>query len=547
MDSEREIIIHDNDCSRHIIKAIVGESIKLPDPIFIPDTAFIGWEDLKSGKIYYGQITVECDLELFAFRLVIETRAVGKLDNCGMAVLPDINYHGLNLKFYHGVYNAIPYIRLVINSKKYLHEIKKVDIGNNCKYFTSSLLDNPSIDEFRLIEQRKIKCQDGLLLLDDKFLCKIPKKISNVKIPNDLIYFSSDTFGHDYAVDTLELDFGKYIVDQRIWNKLNFKKLILHSNLRFDDLLELPLKLLGITTTDEENSARVDVIASSGKLSNFFISRETSNYIATTSDKILYGGKYIGFESCESFIILHKSYTLELLHCPNEINFQNKYSIREIYIVSDEKGKYLGDYCFSFLPRLTKILIRMKYFELAIGSFKYCKRLKYVDIPQDFSVIPEECFMNCKSLSSFNFPDNIKRIEAQAFRNCISLKDIELPASIENIHPSAFYGCENLEWISIFDKTPRHTENPSLCSYDGCVYDSNLTTLIICPEGRKRELEIPEGVINIQKDALINCKFITKIILPSTITDIDLNEFPAQCQDSVYRRFPSGMIRRLIN
>ena len=60
-----------------------------------------------------------------------------------------------------------------------------------------------------------------------------------------------------------------------------------------------------------------------------------------------------------------------------------------------------------------------------------------------------ESFKNCKSLEEIKLPDSVKEIGSGAFANCKALTSIELPAHIVNIGDYAFGGCSNLKTVVI--------------------------------------------------------------------------------------------------
>ena len=87
--------------------------------------------------------------------------------------------------------------------------------------------------------------------------------------------------------------------------------------------------------------------------------------------------------------------------------------------------------------------------EIGTGAFAYCSSLKSFDIPDGVEDIASQTFLECRSLSSVKIPDSVEKIGNTAFANCKALTSIELPAHISNIGDYAFGGCSNLKTVVI--------------------------------------------------------------------------------------------------
>lgn len=87
--------------------------------------------------------------------------------------------------------------------------------------------------------------------------------------------------------------------------------------------------------------------------------------------------------------------------------------------------------------------------EIGSGAFAYCSSLKSFDIPDGVEDIASQTFLECRSLSSVKIPDSVEKIGNTAFANCKALTSIELPAHISNIGDYAFGGCSNLKTVVI--------------------------------------------------------------------------------------------------
>lgn len=72
--------------------------------------------------------------------------------------------------------------------------------------------------------------------------------------------------------------------------------------------------------------------------------------------------------------------------------------------------------------------------------------------------IEHETFRECRSLSNITIPDSVELISQGAFRDCASLENIVLPKNLKLILPDAFFGC-GFKKISV----PSSTRIPNSC------------------------------------------------------------------------------------
>lgn len=114
--------------------------------------------------------------------------------------------------------------------------------------------------------------------------------------------------------------------------------------------------------------------------------------------------------------------------------------------------------------------------------------------------IGESAFSGCTNLSSLNI-EGTESIGDQAFKNCTSLASITLPQTITGIGTFAFAG-SGLTSITI----PRSVKQISDETFNGCTALKTAT--------------LEEGVETIGKNAFTNCKELTDITIPSTVTSI---------------------------
>lgn len=155
---------------------------------------------------------------------------------------------------------------------------------------------------------------------------------------------------------------------------------------------------------------------------------------------------------------------------------------------------------------------------LPAQTFYNCTSLGSVSIGSSISSIGSQAFAECTALSSVTIPSSVTSIGDKAFYDCSSLSAIAVPASVTSIGANAFTGCSRLGSISVA------SGNPSYASADGCLYNKAMTKLIRCPEG-KSGITISSGTTVIGSGSMEDCKAITSITLPESVTTIEANAF----------------------
>ena len=135
-------------------------------------------------------------------------------------------------------------------------------------------------------------------------------------------------------------------------------------------------------------------------------------------------------------------------------------------------------------------------------------------LPENVTHIEECAFFSCNKLEKIILPEKLLIIEDSSFAGCYNLASINIPSKVEYINNSAFRGCKNLRTISV-DPSSKFFTN-----YDDVLYDNNLTTLLICPEGKER-VSIYDKTKVIGECAFMNCQNIKQINIPDSIETIE--------------------------
>lgn len=136
------------------------------------------------------------------------------------------------------------------------------------------------------------------------------------------------------------------------------------------------------------------------------------------------------------------------------------------------------------------------------GTFYGCTNLALTSLPENWTYIPNGSFYQCKHLNIDSLPSGLSKIDIYAFyESNISLNS--LPNGLKTIGASAFCRCNRIK----IDKLPDNCKIQD--SYVNGAFDSTSITINKVPEGNTAITSI-----------FYNCKGITNIELPSTITNL---------------------------
>ena len=235
---------------------------------------------------------------------------------------------------------------------------------------------------------------------------------------------------------------------------------------------------------------------------------------------------------------------------------------------------------FSSCNALTEVVIPSTVTRIEKGAFRSCKKLGNTELPAGLTYIGESAFYyaamtsvtlpagvteigersfyNITALTEFNFSESLKTIGDFAFYGCGKLTRIVLPDSVESIGTSAFNRCSSLQEV-VFGKSLASIgsmcfnychklerfvvdeANPNFKGVDGVLYNKNVDTLVLYPQGRPdASFTMPEtvkhiGPYGIYEPQLLQAVTVSPILetidefgmakLPATITSIHFKAF----------------------
>lgn len=230
--------------------------------------------------------------------------------------------------------------------------------------------------------------------------------------------------------------------------------------------------------------------------------------------------------------------------------------------------KRIGDFSFGHCSELTEINLN-KVENIGERAFFNCKKLSDVAF-ENLTDIGNYSFYNCAAISKISLPKSMKNIGSYVFQNCTSLKSADLGNAITvssgmfygcvclenvnlenavNIENYAFYNCNSLTYINLDNAI-----NIKDCAFDNCqsLANINLSNVVMIGKYAFRNcclitnadlssaLKIDEGafydcesieklslgsVSNIGYDAFGRCTQLKEVIIPSSVTSLDISAF----------------------
>lgn len=150
--------------------------------------------------------------------------------------------------------------------------------------------------------------------------------------------------------------------------------------------------------------------------------------------------------------------------------------------------------------------------------------VRNVTVPQSLYGVPVKAigasaFMECISLEEITLPESIERIGTNAFTNN-KITEIFIPKNVSYIEDAAFYLCHKLKNIKVDE------QNRNYKSVDGVLFSKDGKLLHSYPSEKEVALyTVPDGVEIIEKYAFNRCKYLEKVVLSESVTEIRENAF----------------------
>ncbi len=210
-----------------------------------------------------------------------------------------------------------------------------------------------------------------------------------------------------------------------------------------------------------------------------------------------------------------------VLVIPEEVNGVKVTKIRDVSfsyllkiteIIIPDTVEYIGPQAFVGCPNLKKVTLPKNLKTIDMGSFALCDNLSEIVLPEGLEYIAEFAFSECSNLKSIHIPQSVTTIDGRAFSN----NGGDLVVTVEKGNPNYYVKGNCL--IDSRTKTITLGSNQSVIPDDGSVTAIGLAAFYGCTG--LTTITIPPTIIKLHPEAFKYCTNITSINLPTTITEI---------------------------
>ena len=141
-----------------------------------------------------------------------------------------------------------------------------------------------------------------------------------------------------------------------------------------------------------------------------------------------------------------------------------------------------------------------------------------IRIPSSVTRIRSHVFQGCWDLKRVTLSDSVTHIMSDAFVDCHSLTNITIGACVEMIEHNAFRNCDSLSSFVV------PISNPFFLSDAGLILTKDSCQLVVVPGGLL-DVMIPDGVRIVRGDAFCDCKHLTRVTIPASVTAVEAGAF----------------------
>ena len=218
-----------------------------------------------------------------------------------------------------------------------------------------------------------------------------------------------------------------------------------------------------------------------------------------------------------------------------------------ISVTIPDDVKIIGANAFSFLKSVVSIVVPDGVRRIEDGAFSYCTKLEELRLPEQVEFCGDHFIMGCESLRSVRIPKGLGSLSGMfSIGGCSRLREIVLPEGLRTISTGglgAICRCDALERIVLPSSVTRigsggafqenknlkmfevHPDNLAFRAEDGVLFSKDMTRLVRCPEAKMGVYKIPDTVQKIDACAFAQCRNLSEIYIPTSVTDIGYGAF----------------------
>ncbi|MBR5760018.1 MAG: leucine-rich repeat protein [Thermoguttaceae bacterium] len=198
-----------------------------------------------------------------------------------------------------------------------------------------------------------------------------------------------------------------------------------------------------------------------------------------------------------------------------------------------EGVEIIQDYAFNDWKRLRSLFIPASVAEIEDDAFPACYSLTSFEVAEDnprYRSIDGVLFAKDgktlvrypegKERERYVVPEGVEIIEANAFYGAASLGSVVLPKSVAKIKEFAFFDCSSLKAFDVAEDNARYR------SIDGVLFTGDGKKLLAYPRRKKAtDYAVPEGVVEIERDAFRDCSSLKTVVLSESVAAIGNRAF----------------------
>ena len=225
------------------------------------------------------------------------------------------------------------------------------------------------------------------------------------------------------------------------------------------------------------------------------------------------------------------------IEIPNSVTSIGSNAFRSSAITSitiPSSVETIGKEAFRQCGSLTSITIPSSVTNVGESCFYQCISLTSITIPSSVASVGNNCFYGCSSLTTVTFEGADTALGTSMFMGCGKLAEIELPTNLTKIPNSSFWGCKKVVITNISELTKLTTIGQSAFQ-DSDTLVFTLPDSVTTIESQAFRSAVKSGgsfTINptsqlqtIGSDAFNDCRKLTSIYIPSTVTSIGSGAF----------------------
>lgn len=185
------------------------------------------------------------------------------------------------------------------------------------------------------------------------------------------------------------------------------------------------------------------------------------------------------------------------------------------YVHLPEGATTIGEWAFQGCSKLRRVEIPSTVQHIGREAFEDCLRLTEAVIPEGITALNEGTFQSCVNLTAVTLPTTLTEIHSSAFKGCRSLTEITIPTGVQMIDSHAFSNCDGLIAVNY---------NGSIKDWCGIDFGLVLANPVAVAghlyiQGQLIEgvLTLPDGVVDITRNALEGLVDITAVVFPESV------------------------------